>query len=73
MIQYTYAGKLFDTYKNGLAEKIVAKWKGDMGLNFRKVGFKDIAIMITELTTSTVYSSRMKKWYTVDDYTALTF
>lgn len=73
VIQYTYEGKLFDSYKNGLAENIVAKWKGDVGSYLRKVGFKDIAIMITEVIVTKVYSSRQGRWYTVDDYTALSF
>ena len=73
VIQYTYAGKLFDSYRNGLAEKIVAKWKGDVGTHLRKIGFKDMAIMITEVTTTKVYSSRQGRWYTVDNYMALSF
>ena len=73
VIQYTYNGKLLDSYKNSLAQNVLAKWKGSVGSQFRKDGFKDIAVLITEFTTSKVYSSRQRRWYTVNDYTALTF
>ena len=71
IIQYTYAGKLFDSYKNDLAKNILDKWKGSTGSQFRKLGFKDIAILITEGTTSKVYSPKQESWYKVDDYLAL--
>ena len=73
VIQYTYAGKLFESYTDNLAENILAKWRGDLGSRFRKIGFKDIAVMVTEVVTTKVYSSRQNRWYTVDDYLVLNF
>lgn len=73
IIQYTFSGKLYKTYKDGLTKNILVKWRGDTGLEFRKVGFKDIAVLITEASTSAVYSSRQNKWYSVSEYTALNF
>jgi hypothetical protein len=65
--------------KETLASRILNAWENrDIGRNFRAMGFKDIAVMITYkkgifATTSTVYSSAKNSWYTVDDYTALSF
>ena len=73
VIQYTYAGKLFESYTDNLAENILAKWRGDLGSRFRKIGFKDIAVMVTEVVTTKVYSSRQNRWYTVDDNLVLNF
>lgn len=73
VIQYTYAGQLYDSYKNKITENILRKWKGEVGTSFRKIGFKDIALMITELNKTTVYSSRNARWYMVDEYFALKF
>ena len=73
VIQYTYAGQLYDSHKNKMAGNILSKWKGELGTSFRKVGFKDVALMITELNKTKVYSSRYARWYTGDEYLALSF
>ena len=73
VIQYTYAGQLYDSHRNKMAGIVLSKWKGEVGAEFRKVGFKDIAIMITELNGTKVYSSRYARWYTVGEYLALSF
>jgi hypothetical protein len=73
VIQYTFAGQLHDSHKKKMAANILSKWKGELGTSFRKVGFKDLALMITELNKTKVYSSRYARWYTVDEYLALSF
>jgi hypothetical protein len=73
VIQYTHPGQLHDSHKNKIAGNILSKWKGELGTSFRKVGFKDVALMITELNKTKVYSSRNTRWYTVDEYLALRF
>lgn len=73
VIQYTYGGQLYDSHKNKMTESILSKWRGELGSVFRKAGFKDIALMITELNKTKVFSSKYGKWYTVDDYLALRF
>jgi|TARA_B110000238_G_C16080440_1_gene419163 hypothetical protein len=72
-IQYTYAGQLSDSHKDQMAQAILSKWKGEIGSQFRKWGFKDISIMITEGIKTRVYSSKHDKWCTVDEYLALRF
>lgn len=80
IIQYSINGDIEGTtMKETLASRILNAWENrDIGRNFRAMGFKDIAVMITYkkgifATTSTVYSSAKNSWYTVDDYTALSF
>jgi len=73
VIQYTYGGQLYDSYKDQMAQNVLSKWNGEVGSQFRKWGFKDIAIMITEGSKTKVYSSKYGKWFTSDEYLALRF
>ena len=73
IIQYTYTGQLNASYKKQLAQNILSKWQGKVGIQFRKWGFKDIAIMITEGVKTRVYSSKHREWFTVDEYLSLSF
>jgi hypothetical protein len=72
-IQFTYGGKIINSHKDKMAVEILKKWNGDVGDKFRKSGFKDIAIMITEFTITKVYSSKYDNWYDVEDYLKLNF
>lgn len=72
-IQFTYGGKIINSHKDKMAVEILKKWNGDVGDKFRKSGFKDIAIMITEFTLTKVYSSKYDNWYDVEDYLKLNF
>jgi hypothetical protein len=71
IIQYTYAGQLHDSQKNKMSGNILSKWNGELGTSFRKLEFKDVALMITELNKTKVYSSKYDRCYTVDEYLAL--
>jgi len=73
IIQYTYSGQLYDSYKKQLAQNLLNKWKGEVGDMFRKWGFKDIAVMVTEGVETTIYSSKYRKWFTSDQYLAQNF
>ena len=73
IIQYTYSGQLYDSYKKQLAQNLLNKWKGEVGVMFRKWGFKDIAVMVTEGVETTIYSSKYRKWFTSDQYLAQNF
>ena len=73
IIQYTYTGQLYDSYKKQLAQNLLNKWKGEVGTMFRKWGFKDIAVMVTEGVETTIYSSKYRKWFTSDQYLAQNF
>ena len=71
IIQYTYSGRIYNSHKEKMAHHIGGLWKGELGARLQKMGFQDLAMMITEGIETSVYSSRREKWYTVDGYLAL--
>jgi hypothetical protein len=73
VIQYTYPLRLGDSNKKKIAENLLSEWKGELGVRFRKAGFKDVALMLTENYKTKVYSSKYARWYTVDEYLKLSF
>jgi hypothetical protein len=71
VIQYVAPGKLDESLKRQMALRLQQDWNGDMGKAFKKEGFKDIVIMITEPfsnPSTTIYSSSKSKWFSADDY-----
>lgn len=71
VIQYVASGEIDESHKRQMALSVQKTWDGDIGKAFKKEGFKDIAIMITEPfsnPSTTIYSSSKSKWFSADDY-----
>ena len=76
VIQYIAPGKIDESHKRQMALSVQKLWDGDAGKAFKKEGFKDIAIMVTEPfanPSTNVYSTSKSKWYSADDYLELDF
>jgi len=71
--KYTYTDQLSDSYKKQLAQSLSSKWGGELGVMLDQWGFRDVALMVTEESKTTVYSSKYRKWYSLDKYLTLSF